>query len=268
MLLPKTLASIAKICGEDRSKFPLDTVELSRDSKGNALATVTDGKRFLIAKWKDVAHSLDYKEQSGGEAKTEAKPDFNVLIPVKPWEEIFKAIPKKCEKPALEHALVPEDQSGKNIAMETREDDGTTRSIGAKRVEGQFPNWRSSVPEYELKPTDSSSNKAVRIRVDAELLSELVKTVYVTAGKDNPYIDLIVPENILKPVEIRSNDDTGILVTGLLFPINAPETAKAFKGALPAELPTTMATTSTPIVMTPVVPSTPTSDVSATQITT
>jgi hypothetical protein len=251
MLLPRTVANVAKVCGEDRSKFPLDSVELSRDDKGNALAVATDGKRFIVAKWKDRLTGQDYLEASNGEAKVEAKPDFNVLIPIKPWEEIFKAIPKKTEKPALEHALVPEDQSGKNITLETREDDGTIRSIGAKRVEGTFPAWRNAVPEYELKTSDVTSNKAVRIRLDAELLAELVKTVYVTAGKDNPYIDLIVPENQLKPVEVRSNADTGILVTGLIFPINAPDTVRAYTGALPANVPGTPAPPSTPVEAAP-----------------
>ena len=242
MLLPRSLSAISKMCGDNATKFPLDSVQLSRDAKGNALAVATDGKRFIITKWKDSAHSLDYKEQSGGEAKTDHKADFKVLIPVKPWEEIFKAIPKKTEKAVLEHALVPEDQSGKNIVMETREEDGTTRSIGAKRVEGQFPNWRESVPEYELRPSDPTSNKAVRIRMDAEMLAELIKTVYVTSGKDNPYVDLIVPENQLKPVEVRSNEDTKIYVTGIMFPINSPDTREAFKGALPAELPVVFTT--------------------------
>lgn len=237
MLLPRTLATVSKICGDDRTKFPLDTIELSRDAKGNAIAVSTDGKRFLITRWKDEALSADYKEQSGGNAKTERKPDFSVLIPAKPWVEIFKAIPKKLEKPALDHALVPEDQAGANITMETREDDGSVRSIDAKRVNSTFPNWRASVPEYELKPSDPTSNKAVRIRMDAELLAELVKVVYTTSGKDNTYVDLIVPENQLKPVEVRSNQDSGILVTGLIFPINAPDTTTPYTGALPAEAP-------------------------------
>lgn len=237
MLLPKSLATMSKVCGEDHTKFPLDTIELSRDDKKNGLAVATDGKRFLIAKWKDMHHLEDYKEAGGADARTEMNPNLNVLIPIKPWEEIFKAIPKKTEKPVLEHALVPENQTGKTIALETREDDGTIRSIGAKRVEGKFPDWRASVPEYELKPSDTASSKAVRIRMDGEMLAELIKTVYLTAGKDNPYVDIIIPENQLKPMEIRSNQDSGILVTGLIFPINAPDAVTPYRGSLPANPP-------------------------------
>lgn len=235
MLLPRSVANISNVCGADRTKYALDTVQLSRDDKGNALAVASDGKRVLVAKWKDKPQSEDYAEASNGEANVTAKPDLDVLIPVKPWDEIFKAIPKKCKAPVLEHALLVEGEVGKTIPLETREDDGTVRRICPKPVaEIGFPDWRESVPDYQLRPSDEKSNEAVRLRLDAELLAELIKTVWVTAGKSNNYVDVIVPFNLLKPIEIRSHNEEGVRVTGLQFPIMAPDTVTPFQGALPA----------------------------------
>lgn len=244
MLLPRSIANISNCCGEDRAKYPLDTVQVSRDADGNALAVATDGKRTIVAKWKDKAVAQDYKDASQGEANTEAKPDFETIIPIKPFDEIFKAIPKKCKATALENVLIPESEVGKNIPLETREDDGTTRRIAAKAVpasDGKFPDWRGAVPSYNLLPSNQESNDAMRIRLDAELLAELVKTVWATAGKANTYIDVIIPANQLRPIEIRSHQDEGVKVTGFLFPINSADTATPFSGALPAAKPVVVA---------------------------
>lgn len=241
MLLPRPIANISNCCGVDRAKYPLDTVQVSRDASGNALAVATDGRRTIIAKWRDEAASKDYTDASKGEAKTQAKPDFETLIPVKPFDEIFKAIPKKCKAAVLENVLIPESEVGKNIPLETREDDGTVRSISAKAIpdsDGRFPNWREAVPEYAIKTTEPGSNEAVRIRLDAELLAELVKTVWVTAGKSCTYVDVIVPLNQLKSLEIRSHNEEGIKVTGFLTPINSPDMKSPYAGALPATKPT------------------------------
>lgn len=235
MLLPRSIATITEACGEDRSKLLLDVVHLERDKDGNALAVTTDGRRFLVAKWKDKASSEDYFEASGGEAKTQAKPDLEVNLPIKPFEEIFKAIPKKCKHPVLEHALLVETEIGTKVPLETREDDGTVRGVAPKPVEGNFPNWRDSLPEYDLLPSKEGSNEAVRVRVPAEQFASLMKAVWTTAGKAQcDYVDLIVPLNTLRPVEIRSNPDEGIKVTGFLTPIQAEDTKTPYAGALPA----------------------------------
>jgi hypothetical protein len=240
MLLPKSISNISNCCGADRAKYPLDTVQLSRDDAGNALAVATDGRRTIVAKWQDKVVAQDYSDASAGEANIAAKADFEVLVPTKPFDEIFKAVPKKCKAAALEHVLLPESEVGKNIPLETRDDDGAVRRLTAKAIpesDGKFPDWRTAVPNYALKPSDPESKTAVRIRLDAELLAELVKTVWVTAGKSSTYIDLIVPENQLQPVEIRSHNEEGVKVTGFLFPINSPDTLNPFPGALPANKP-------------------------------
>jgi hypothetical protein len=119
--------------------------------------------------------------------------------------------------------------------METREDDGTVRGVAPKPVEGNFPNWRDSLPEYNLLDSNPDSNDAVRVRVPAEQFSSLMKAVWTTAGKAAcDYVDLIVPLNALRPVEIRSNPDEGIRVTGFLTPIYASDTKTPYAGALPA----------------------------------
>jgi hypothetical protein len=235
MLFDRSVFNISECAGVDHSKHLLDVVHLERDAQGNALAVTTDGKRFLVAKWKDHAKSLDYFEQSEKEANVTAVPTFETNIAIKPWDEIQKAIPKKCKKPALEHALLPETEVGKTIPLETREDDGTVRRITAKPVEGVFPNWRESLPSYNLLVSSPGSNDAVRVRVPAEQFASLMKAVWATSGKNTmDYVDLIVPMNALRPVEIRSNNLDGIKVTGFLTPIMAEDSKTPFDGALPA----------------------------------
>jgi len=241
ILLPKNLNNITIVCGSDRAKWALDTVQLFREKALNSVAVATDGFRTVIAKWNDRPASLDYKDATKNVASTEANPNFEVLVPFKPYDEIFKVIPKKCKKsPALESVLLPETQVGASIPLETRDEEGAVNQILVKPLlpkDGKFPNWREAVPEYNVLESDENSKDAVRIRVDAKLLADLIKTVWQTAGKDCTHMDLIVPRNRLSMLEVRSHREEGISVTGFLTPINSPDSGTCFAGALPADKP-------------------------------
>jgi len=240
MLIPKSVFNVSSVCGTEKTKYTFDAVKLERDENGNAVAITSDGSRILVAKWDDLKEKEDYFTASEGLAKVEENKNFNTLIPIKPWDEICKAIPKKpkqttANQPStdiLERALVSETEVGKTIPLETRDYDGTVRRVAPKPAEGNFPNWKESVPAYELLEPDMNGNTAVRIRLSSEALAELIKTIWTTAGKTNDAIDLIVPTNPLRPVEIRSNHDEGVKVTGFMFPINSADIKTPFPGAL------------------------------------
>lgn len=206
-----------------------------RSKEGNAQAVATDGFRTVVATWNDKPSSLDYKDASKNLASTESDPNLNVLIPFKFFDDIFKTV-KKCKKnPALESVLLPETLVGANIPLETRDEDGAVNQIMVKPLaakDGKFPNWFEAVPEYNVLDSDENSKDAVRIRVDAKLLADLIKTVWQTAGKDCTHVDLIVPRNRLSMLEIRAHNEDNIYVTGFLTPINSPDDSKPFKGAL------------------------------------
>jgi len=229
MLIPKSVFGVSSCCGDDNSKFPFDGVKLERNEKGEALAVASDGKRLIVAKWKDKGIEQDFKDASGVNVVSVDK--FTTLVPVKHWDEAGKLIPKKVKNDVLEHVALLEDQVAKTIPLETRDDEGTVRRVAPKPLTGTFPNWQQEYPKYDVLQSDPTSNKAVRIRLNSSLLFELVKTIGVAAGKSDDAIDVIIPLNDLRPMEIRSNDNEGIKVSALLYPINSAS-KDPFTGAI------------------------------------
>lgn len=203
MLIPKRVFKISALAARDTSRHPINGVFVAREAGGKCLAVATDGRRLIRVRWNDK--HLRPKFPAVGLGSVESVKDFSAIVATKQWDDAGKAIPKRANKPILEHCLL--DETGINGKV-------TMGSLNGDTVEGKFPGYKNVIPNYTI------GKDAVEIDVNPKLMAEILKVVETVATDDKSRsIRLVVPTDPSRPIVIKGHTADGIEATAILMPI-------------------------------------------------
>jgi len=180
MLIPRNVLSVVDFACTDPGRRQLNGLYLERKDARTCSATATTGKILCSTTWKE----LDNEEFPG---KATVKEGFSTILPIGACKDAQKSIPKKTNKPILEHLAV--DEVGMNGTLKV-----STNDLDAKRetdvvpIEGPYPNYRHALLD---KPP------AFSMRLDPVLLRDLCASlarIHPAGARDKPEVRTAIVE--------------------------------------------------------------------------
>ena len=227
MLVPRTvLSGLARIADIELSCYVLGGVRLERTPNGAPLAIATDGRRMIVATWREnVAEELPLPENWGKRTDAPklvvaadacfrlaklAEPNVG-LLKCKP-EFGYVAIDESC-------ASVDEDEEApKEVPAYAADGNGQRVLTNAAVLDGRYPNWSTCYPGY-------NSSNSVSVCLNANYLAEIAEVLaqYCNGQETAPQVVLTIASNddgeaYTKAVVLSAKGVDGKVATAVLMP--------------------------------------------------
>ena len=213
MLVPKRIFAISKAAAREQGRYAINGVALQRTPDGRPLALATDGRRLLVATWREekaadlpegVMQGQDIQHTPDAEAHGLTQ---GVIVPLTAWAEAERSIPRKAPRPILKHAAFGVEGRMVKIGASDLE---IAKRNDALAVAGIFPKWRSVLPRYD-------EDETVCVSVNPKYLAELAQTVADIAGdQDDGSVTLVIKDG-KRPLLVVKETPEGAAI-GVLMP--------------------------------------------------
>jgi DNA polymerase III sliding clamp (beta) subunit (PCNA family) len=212
LIPPNILQGVSAAASRDTSRLQLCGVLLERGEDGQPMATATDGKTLMHARWvEDPPAEFPTVET----CDPSPVPGSRALIPIEAVSSLAKMPPKKPAKPILRNLAMDEKTlNGSAVFAGTDLDSRERREVST--IEGTFPDYR---------PALAAPERSVKVSVNAEMLANILEAVVRAGELPKPYrrVTLEIPilengDTASRPVLIHA-ETPGTKVTGLVMPL-------------------------------------------------
>jgi hypothetical protein len=224
MLIPRGVLALRNVAAQEKTRYAMNGLLLTRTADGKAEIVATNGKMLALARFDDAPDVADYPSIDGVSAgpRKDGKPFF--VVPNETIQAAEKALPRKAWKAPQKLVCVDEttrDDEPRKLATFGATMDPTVSAV--RPVEGYFPPYADVIPR---------AGNGICITFNASMLLTLAEAltdaaeaigipcavrrgdVPVTLEMKDPQSAILV--HVHSP---RGENHPG--VTGVLMPINS-----------------------------------------------
>lgn len=191
MLIPKEAFQALRVASKESvGRHCLEGLQIERGKDGKPFVVATDGAMMLVASWTELDEA-EFPAGDGGEPILDLKPHpgFSVTISALDAQEAPGLVPKRSNLPVSSFvALEEQDGRAEGSVRMAGTDLERVKRLGARAVEGKYPDWRSIVETAEKR------QKSFKILLRADKLVELLRTIQAVLGKPKePIVTMTIP---------------------------------------------------------------------------
>jgi hypothetical protein len=218
--IPKRLLAVAEIAATEQSRYAFHGVNVGR--KGDRLSVcATDGRRLLKVEWTEQ----ETAPLEGMEDAEKPVDGFNSIVPARTLRQLGRMIPPaprgKKAKAQPPFVVLNEATANGHVSMiHVNKEFGQRIAVDAPSCDGQFPPYEDMIPNREIVKEDGAGGnaKAVRVAVNARLLTGLLEAMVAAVPADNETVIIEVPLNPTRPIKL-TRDSGDVSSVGVLMPV-------------------------------------------------
>lgn len=222
MLLPRGVLSLRNVAAQEKTRYAMNGLLLTRTEDGKARVIATDGKALASVTFDDAPDVADYPSVEGvkiGRREDKKAPFF--VLPVHAIQSAEKALPKRAVKPPQRLVCVDETMTDEgSVKLATLGADMTPTVASVRAVDGHFPPC-----DEVIESVQKATNKGIRIGINAGILYRLACALAESANAIGSHVqDTKEPAISLEMsspqcgITVRVNGRKDVF--GIIMPVN------------------------------------------------
>lgn len=177
MLIPRGILALRDVAAQEKTRYAMNGLLLTRTSEGRARIVATDGKALAQVTFDDGLEADTFPEISGINPRPHATRKLFSVVPGDAIHAAQKAMPRKALKPAQRMLCV--DETGEDsIKLATIGADFNATVTDVRLVDGHFPP-HEDVMASAIKQTEKAG---IKIGVNIEILNRLALSLLSAAS--------------------------------------------------------------------------------------